>query len=59
MAEEKKYTLWNGNDWATNDILSEDKLRLADLSMMHRYYLILLLETQMVKSKEQLKTLNI
>lgn len=32
MAEEKKYTLWNGNDWATNDILSEDKLRLADLS---------------------------
>ena len=32
MAEEKKYTLWNGNDWATNNIWSEDKLRLADLS---------------------------
>ena len=32
MAEEKKYTLWNGNDWATNHIWSEDKLRLADLS---------------------------
>ena len=32
MAEEKKYTFWNGNDWATNNIWSEDKLRLADLS---------------------------
>lgn len=32
MAEEKKYTLWNGNDWATNHIWSEDKLRLADPS---------------------------
>ena len=32
MAEEKKYTFWNGNDWATNHIWSEDKLRLADLS---------------------------
>lgn len=32
MAEEKKYTLWNGNDWATNNIWSEDKLRAIDLS---------------------------
>lgn len=32
MAEEKKYTMLNGNDWATNHIWSEDKLRLADLS---------------------------
>lgn len=32
MEEEKKYTFWNGNDWATNHIWSEDKLRLADLS---------------------------
>lgn len=32
MAEEKKYTFWNGNDWATNHILSEDPLRAIDLS---------------------------
>lgn len=32
MAEEKKYTMLNGNDWATNDILSEDPLRAIDLS---------------------------
>ena len=32
MAEEKKYTFWNGNDWATNHILSEDPLRATDLS---------------------------
>lgn len=32
MAEEKKYTMLNGNDWATNDILSEDPLRVIDLS---------------------------
>ena len=32
MAEEKKYTFWNGNDWATNHIWSEDPIRLADLS---------------------------
>ena len=32
MSEEKKYTFWNGNDWATNNILSEDPIRLTDLS---------------------------
>lgn len=32
MAEEKKYTFWNGNDWATNHILSEDPIRAIDLS---------------------------
>ena len=32
MAEEKKYTFWNGNDWATNHVLSEDPLRAIDLS---------------------------
>ena len=32
MSEEKKYTFWNGNDWATNNILSEDPKRLTDLS---------------------------
>ena len=32
MAEEKKYTFWNGNDWATNHVLSEDPLRATDLS---------------------------
>lgn len=32
MAEEKKYTFWNGNDWATNHILSEDPLRVIDPS---------------------------
>lgn len=31
MAEEKKYTFWNGNDWATNN-LSEDPIRAIDLS---------------------------
>lgn len=32
MAEEKKYTFWNGNDWATNHVLSEDPIRVIDLS---------------------------
>ena len=32
MSEEKKYTFWNGNDLATNNILSEDPIRLTDLS---------------------------
>lgn len=31
MTEEKKYTFWNGNDWATNN-LSEDPIRAIDLS---------------------------
>ena len=32
MEEEKKYTFWNGNDWATNHVLSEDPIRAIDLS---------------------------